>query len=484
MASQRAKNSSRARQPARQQPPQCLSNLQSLLLHVGPTVPCLSQYDDLQAPSSPTGTYFTLQDLWQSYEAWSAYGCEVPVRINVGGKWQEVIQCYTPHLSGLQLFEADSRIPSSASSTAMSSCCSEDGSDGGECVAGGGSGPPGADSCASSACTSSTASTASTTSDSDSEDACKDSPTAGEAAARRMAARHAVRGSVLHKQQHMLGEPSRALFEFMEVERPHLRQPLHDKVLELAEEWPQLLSLDTRDLHPTSWMAVTWVPIYRIPGVPDPLVSRDLQANFLTFHSLAVPQPKLHSGPYDPCNAAPQPPMLDPIGAAAVAWRTEVARQHLLSNAVSAVAAAQRQRQLQAARGAREAATGGDTSATSPLSPASSSRGSSAVSTPHSGVGSVCTLAGLLAAASSLESGAAALRRLPLTATCLRPFAFLPYKACGATWVDDWNLQRQHLPMIAAAGSWIERRKVQLPDFDFMSQMYRPLPSGYQHFRR
>jgi hypothetical protein len=78
-----------------------------------------------------------------------------------------------------------------------------------------------------------------------------------------MAARHAVRGSVLHKQQHMLGEPSRALFEFMEVERPHLRQPLHDKVLELAEEWPQLLSLDTRDLHPTSWMAVTWVPIYR-----------------------------------------------------------------------------------------------------------------------------------------------------------------------------------------------------------------------------
>jgi hypothetical protein len=26
----------------------------------------------------------------QSYEAWSAYGCEVPVRIQVDGVWQEV----------------------------------------------------------------------------------------------------------------------------------------------------------------------------------------------------------------------------------------------------------------------------------------------------------------------------------------------------------------------------------------------------------
>jgi hypothetical protein len=59
----------------------------------------------------------------------------------------------------------------------------------------------------------------------------------------------------------------------------------------------------------------------------------------------------------------------------------------------------------------------------------------------------------------------------------------MPYKASGPTWVDDWNLQRQHLPMIAAAGSWVERRKVQLPDFDFMSQMYRPLPSALFHHR-
>ena len=60
-----------------------------------------------------------------------------------------------------------------------------------------------------------------------------------------------------------LGEPGPPLFEFAEVERPHLRQPLHDQVLELAQRCPELLSLDSRDLHPASWFAVTWVPIYR-----------------------------------------------------------------------------------------------------------------------------------------------------------------------------------------------------------------------------
>ena len=178
------------RQP-RQQQPQVLSNLQSLLLHAAPTLPqysqvrgrlaacglprsspasfcaplppaCLThlpdrpalQLGELDHPSSSSGgAYFTLQDLWcalplavccqigrlvtvgrsvqlacppcrptigvhalsaacrrrlpftcplprrrpsvapacrQSYEAWSAYGCEVPMRINVDGVWQEV----------------------------------------------------------------------------------------------------------------------------------------------------------------------------------------------------------------------------------------------------------------------------------------------------------------------------------------------------------------------------------------------------------
>lgn len=466
------------------QPPSVLSSLQSFLLHTAPTLPI---YSDPDSPSS-SSTSFTLADLWQSYEAWSAYGCEVPLRINVDGVWQEVIQCYTPHLAGIQLFAADPRygadhsrrIPTSTSSAAASGYCSEE-EEGAEAAAADSSAL--SDTC-SSAYTCSTASTASTASDSEDGDeaCCKGSPLAGSGAPvglRRLAAASAAvasasaRGSVLQKQQ-PLGEPSVPLFEYMEGERPHLRLPLHDQILELAERCPELLTLDTRDLHPTSWLAVTWVPIYRIPSVPDPTASRDLQANFLTFHSLTVPAPRTHAAPADLCSIAPLPPLLDPIGAAAVAWRTEVARQQLLAAALQQFAAAQ-----QAAAAASSTPAAGDASipASQPASPSGSE---STASTP------VAALAARMAAA-SLECGgggaaapSVALRpQLPLAATCLRPFAFMPYKASGRTWVDDWNLQRQHLPMIAAAGSWVERRKVALPDFDFFSHMYRPLPTGF-----
>lgn len=123
---------------------------------------------------------------------------------------------------------------------------------------------------ASSAYTCSTASTASTASDSEDGECDGDDAACGgkgmnaPAAAAARLARRAERGSVLQKQhQQLLGEPSQPLFEFQEVERPHLRAPLHDVVMELAEQFPGLLTLDTRDLHPTSWFAVTWVPIYR-----------------------------------------------------------------------------------------------------------------------------------------------------------------------------------------------------------------------------
>lgn len=224
----------------------------------------------------------------------------------------------------------------------------------------------------------------------------------------------------------------------------------------------------------------------RIPSIPDPQVSRDLQANFLTFHSLAVPVQRLHATPADLCSLAPLPPLLDPIGAAAVAWRTEVARQQLLAAALSAISTAQAAQQQAAAAAAAAAATAaaaqqaqqaGAANALQSISPGS----------PASGAASpVAALAAQLAAAALEGSAAAAAAapapQLPVAACCLRPFAFMPYKVSGRTWVDDWNLNRQHLPMIAAAGSWIERRKVQLPDFDFFSQMYRPLPTSHGHY--
>lgn len=53
-------------------------------------------------------TYFKLEDLWESFKEWSAYGAGVPLVLN--GK-DSVVQYYVPYLSGIQLY-ADSRTQS------------------------------------------------------------------------------------------------------------------------------------------------------------------------------------------------------------------------------------------------------------------------------------------------------------------------------------------------------------------------------------
>ena len=49
-----------------------------------------------------------------------------------------------------------------------------------------------------------------------------------------------------------------------------------------------MLSLSSSELHPYSWLAIAWYPIYRIPAGRT---LHDLSACFLTYHSLAAPQP-------------------------------------------------------------------------------------------------------------------------------------------------------------------------------------------------
>lgn len=46
-------------------------------------------------------SYFFLDDLWESFREWSAYGVEVPLLINGN---ESVKQYYVPYLSGIQLY--------------------------------------------------------------------------------------------------------------------------------------------------------------------------------------------------------------------------------------------------------------------------------------------------------------------------------------------------------------------------------------------
>lgn len=50
--------------------------------------------------------YFILDDLWESFREWSAYGAGVPILLNEN---ESVVQYYVPFLSAIQLFLDPSR---------------------------------------------------------------------------------------------------------------------------------------------------------------------------------------------------------------------------------------------------------------------------------------------------------------------------------------------------------------------------------------
>lgn len=49
--------------------------------------------------------YFTLRDLWDRYDEWSAYGAGVPIVLNSG---ETVVQYYAPYLSAIQIYTSKS----------------------------------------------------------------------------------------------------------------------------------------------------------------------------------------------------------------------------------------------------------------------------------------------------------------------------------------------------------------------------------------
>lgn len=51
--------------------------------------------------------YFTLGDLWNCYDEWSAYGAGVPVFLN---NEETLVQYYVPYLSAIQIFTSSSSV--------------------------------------------------------------------------------------------------------------------------------------------------------------------------------------------------------------------------------------------------------------------------------------------------------------------------------------------------------------------------------------
>lgn len=187
------------------------------------------------ADSLESCPYYDLGDLWESFREWSAYGAGVPLVLN---GHDAVIQYYVPYLSGIQLYVDCSRHPLRSRQPGEESD--------GEAYH-----------------------------DTSSESSSSSDGRAGQE-----------------------GQGSRPIFEYLARDSPYGREPLADKISDLASKFPGLKTYKSCDLLPSSWMCVAWYPIYRIPTGHT---LKDLDACFLTFHMLSTPSNNLSNG-HSLCN--------------------------------------------------------------------------------------------------------------------------------------------------------------------------------------
>ncbi|KAK4418095.1 hypothetical protein Salat_2222200 [Sesamum alatum] len=197
--------------------------------------------------------FFYLEDLWESFSEWSVYGAGVPLLLN--GK-DPIEQYYVPFLSGMQLYID----PSKPSSQLR--------------------GPTEEGDAELYRLTSSASS-----SDSEGDRRAKSILNSNMQRLNRISlGDKSVISSASSEADHA-NSPGLPLFQFLEHEQPYNRRPLADKISSLASQCPELGKFKSCDLLPTSWICVAWYPIYRIPIGPT---LQDLDASFLTFHSLST----------------------------------------------------------------------------------------------------------------------------------------------------------------------------------------------------
>jgi hypothetical protein len=184
--------------------------------------------------------YFTLRDLWNSYDEWSAYGAGVPISLDNG---ETLVQYYVPYISAIQIFTSNSSV----------NCLRED-TDSGD------------------------AETRDSFSDSCSDESESDKLWRSDGCSSEDG------GFEQDSLWHLNDRLGYLYFQYFERSTPYGRVPLMDKINGFARRYPGLLSLRSVDLSPASWMAVAWYPIYHIPMGRT---IKDLSTCFLTYHTLS-----------------------------------------------------------------------------------------------------------------------------------------------------------------------------------------------------
>ncbi|VVB00945.1 unnamed protein product [Arabis nemorensis] len=221
--------------------------------------------------------YFLLNDLWDSFEEWSAYGVGVPLLLNGS---DSVVQYYVPYLSGIQLYEDPSRACTSRRRAGEES----DGD-----------------------------SPRDMSSDGSSE--CRD---LSQNLYRVSLEEKPFIGSSSDESEVSSNSPGDLVFEYLEAAMPFGREPLTDKISNLSLQFPALRTYRSCDLSPSSWVSVAWYPIYRIPLGQS---LQNLDACFLTFHSLSTPSRGSEEGQSSSKSVAPSKLQLPTFGLASYKFK-------------------------------------------------------------------------------------------------------------------------------------------------------------------
>ncbi|WZZ01431.1 uncharacterized protein BNAA06G29630D isoform X2 [Brassica napus] len=230
------------------------SNLDRFLEHTTPLVhPRLLPIGSRCELKPECNTYFVLEDLWESFAEWSAYGAGVPLHMHGS---DSTVQYYVPYLSGIQLYVDPLK---KARNPVEDNDVSSEGSSKLDKL----------------------------------PNHAKNMENAVDLSVSELnrvsLGDQSITGSLSSGETEISNPQGRLLFEYLEYDPPFGREPLANKVSDLASRFPELMTYRSCDLSPSSWVSVSWYPIYRIPVGPT---LQNLDACFLTFHSLSTPPPQ------------------------------------------------------------------------------------------------------------------------------------------------------------------------------------------------
>ncbi|WOG96774.1 hypothetical protein DCAR_0416110 [Daucus carota subsp. sativus] len=189
---------------------------------------CIQNFDVMwnHPTQKPITKYFTLRDLWPSFENWSAYGAKTKVMVNR----EEVDQFFAPSLSAIQIFTNkpyESSVDDSMQ-IMITYCFVRSTRNRGNNIS--------------------------------------------------FPSLYSSHMNISLQSDDYYLKP---YFEFAEKVSPYNRTPLFDTVENLSKSNPGLQTLTSTDLTPSSWM----YPICQIPNIGIPI--KDFEAAFLTFHTIS-----------------------------------------------------------------------------------------------------------------------------------------------------------------------------------------------------